>query len=242
MASRLLKPLDRRRAAEATDIAANSQYVRRRIQNTWGRDSRVIYPPVDIARIRQGERWADRLSGEEADLLTKLPADFILGASRFIPYKRLEVAITAGESVSQPVVLAGSGPEESRLRSLAAEAAVPVHFVLDPSDALLYALFQRAAVYVFPAIEDFGIMPVEAMACGTPVIASTDGGAGESVGVSAGGILLEQFDRHSLSTAIHDVQSIDRARLSERVGGFSVDRFQLETQEWVATSLRGVRA
>lgn len=236
LASRILKPLDRRRAAEATGIAANSDYVRRRISDTWGLDSRVIYPPVDTARIIQGAPWADRLDAADAELLASLPDDFVLGASRFIPYKRLDLAITAGESVSRPVVLAGSGPEEARLRAAATAAGVPVHVVLKPSDALLYALFEKASVYVFPAVEDFGIMPVEAMACGTPVIANAAGGAGESVGVCDGGVLLEHFDRDSLARAITEVSTIDGAALRERVGRFSSERFQSEIREWVASS------
>ncbi|RWZ46658.1 glycosyltransferase family 4 protein [Labedella phragmitis] len=237
IASTFLKPLDRRRAAEASEIAANSEYVRERIRDTWGLDARVIYPPVDTARIAHGAPWADRLDEDEAGLLASLPEGFVLGASRFIPYKRLELAIKAGESVGRPVVIAGSGPEEARLRDAAAQAEVPVHFVLKPSDALLFALYERASVYVFPAVEDFGIMPVEAMACGTPVIANTVGGAGESVGVCGGGVLLDAFDRQSLRTAIEAVQTIDRSALRERVGRFSAERFRSEIREWVTSSM-----
>ena len=236
-ASKLLKPLDRRRAAEATDLAANSEYVRQRIADTWQLDSRVIYPPVDTARIAAGAPWVDRLDAQDADVLASLPDDFILGASRFIPYKRLDVAIAAGEAVSRPVVLAGSGPEEARLRAVAEEAGVPVHFVLAPSDALLYALFEKASVFVFPPIEDFGIMPVEAMACGTPVIANSVGGAGESVGVCGGGVLLDTFDRQSLHDAITTVEAIDGEALRKRVDRFSSERFQQGIQEWVASMI-----
>lgn len=237
LVSGFLKPLDRRRATEATEVAANSEYIRARIWDTWRLESRVIYPPVDTARITRGAPWSDRLNEGEAKILASLPDGFILGASRFIPYKRLDLAISAGVAASKPVVLAGSGPEETQLRAAAAEASVPVHFVLNPSDALLYAIFEKASVFVFPAVEDFGIMPVEAMACGTPVIANAAGGAGESVGVCDGGILLEEFDHRSLREAVAAAGQIDRAALRTRVDRFSAERFRSEIHGWVSDAV-----
>ena len=94
-----------------------------------------------------------------------------------MPYKNLTRVIEAGEAVGLPVVLAGSGPEEPVLREVAARASTDVTFVPGPSDAMLFSLYQSATAFIFPAVEDFGIMPVEAMACGTPVIAYEVGGA-----------------------------------------------------------------
>ena len=90
-----------------------------------------------------------------------------------------------------PCVLAGSGPDEPRLRALAAEASVPVTFVPKPSDRLLYSLYRRCATYVFPAVEDFGLMPVEALAAGAPIVVGPVGGAREIVGDTKAGVIAE---------------------------------------------------
>lgn len=181
VAAEALKPLDRRRAQEAVAIAANSNFVRERIRRAWHRDAVVIYPPVDVELIQSVSDWSTKLSDEELSVVESLPECFILGASRFVPYKRLDWVIRAGEMNDVPVVIAGGGPEERHLRELAASVRIPVHFVIRPSNEMLYALYQKAWLYVFPALEDFGIMPVEAQAAGTPVLVLRDGGAAETV-------------------------------------------------------------
>jgi len=87
-ASALLKPLDRKRAQEAFRIAANSRFVRDRVNRTWKRDADVIYPPVDVASISGVQDWRDQLTDQQQELMAKLPEGYILGASRFVQYKR----------------------------------------------------------------------------------------------------------------------------------------------------------
>lgn len=185
----VLKPLDRRRSREATKIAANSEFVRDRIRRTWQCDAEVIYPPVDVEAIQSVQDWRDRLSSREQDLMSTLPSGFILGASRFVPYKRLDWVIRAACALRLPVVIAGSGPEEHSLRELASELEAAVSFVISPSSEMLYALYQQASVFVFPPVEDFGIMPVEAMAAGTPVVVANVGGAAESIRLTKFGVI-----------------------------------------------------
>lgn len=161
------KPLDKKRAHETTSFAANSEFTRERIRRAWDVDATVIYPPVDVERILAGGEWRDHVTREdELDVLEALPSNFLLGASRFVPYKRLDLVIEAGEATGLPVVIAGRGPEEASLRSRAASARIPVTFVISPSDELLFALYQTCAAYVFPAVEDFGIMPDRSDGCG----------------------------------------------------------------------------
>lgn len=176
-----LRSLDRRRAQESYEIAAISEFVRDRIKLSWNREARVIYPPVETTLIQSVPKWSDLLGDAERLVLDSLPREFVLGASRYIPYKRLDLVINIGEASGLPVVLAGSGPEESNLRRQARGATVPVQFVSRPSDKLLYALYEAATIFAFPAVEDFGIMPVEAMALGTPVIVRSIGGSSETV-------------------------------------------------------------
>ncbi len=230
---RALKPIDRMRAQEAYSIAANSEFVRRRVQDAWRRDAIVINPPVDVERIIAGRRWAERVSSEESAVLERLPAQFVLGASRFVSYKRLDLVIRAGEAAGLPVVLAGEGPLRETLEQLAAEASVPVHFVDGPSSPLLYALYEAAAVYVFPAIEDFGMMPVEAMAAGAPVIANAIGGARESVIDGVNGMLVDRFERDELAVAVDGALRLDRRSIPQTVQRFSVKRFQDRVRDWV---------
>ena len=232
LASPVIRPLDRARAAEARSIAANSQFVRARIQKTWEVEARVIYPPVDVTRINSVSDWRDRLEPHEKHLMESLPADYVLGASRFVPYKQLDAVIDVGDMVGLPVVLAGSGPDASRLRSLADKASVPVVILEQPSDALLFSLYQEAYVYIFPAIEDFGIMPVEAMACGTPVMVNSAGGAVESIRMCEGGVAMESCDPDSVREAFQRIGTIDRLGLPQRAEIFSRERFVAEVHSW----------
>ena len=110
------KLIDRRRARFPAAIAANSEFVRERIRSSWDRDATVIYPPVDVSRIASVSNWVDALSAEEYEILAKMPDEFLLGASRLVPYKRLDAVIRAGEEVDLPVVVVGSG---TRFRALA---------------------------------------------------------------------------------------------------------------------------
>ncbi|WNY33458.1 glycosyltransferase [Curtobacterium flaccumfaciens] len=172
------------------------------------------------------------LDDRERALLESLPAGFLLGASRFVPYKRLDVVIEAGRASARPVVLAGDGPDLERLRALAADSDVDVRIVVRPSDALLAALLQRAAVYVFPPVEDFGIMPVEAMALGTPVVVNAVGGACDSVEPGRSGVVLHDFAPSTIRSAVEAAAGLDGADCRARADTFSTTRFRREIGAW----------
>lgn len=220
----IFKRIDRRRAAEPTAIASNSEFVRERVQKAWGRDSEVIYPPVNVEAITRVDEWQAQLTDDERRQLDALPKTFVLGASRFIPYKRLDLVIKTGERAGLPVVIAGRGPDEQALREQAAAASVPVTVVYSPSDALLWALYQRASVFVFPAIEDFGIVPVEAQSLGTPVVTGPVGGQLETFIDGETGIVADSTDAADLASAVERALALDAfdgptvtARYSEAV-------------------------
>lgn len=226
-----LQAIDRARAQEATSIAAVSHYVRDRIQNAWLRDCEVIHPPVDVEYYSSSK--AALLTPAECDLLESLPDIFILGASRFVPYKRLDRAIAFGEANQIPVVLAGSGPQESTLRGLADCATVPVQFVIRPSKPLLRELYARAWAFIFPAVEDFGIMPLEANATGTPVIASTVGGTAESVSHGVSGILVETFSPPEMKAAADALESITLENCRKQTERFDRQVFHSSVKSWL---------
>lgn len=228
-----LRALDRRTAARATAVAANSRFVAQRVQRAWGVEATVINPPVDVSYISSGA-WRDQLTDRERRRLDALPRDFVLGVSRFIPYKRLDLVIAAGEALGMPVVIAGSGPLEGELRERGRTARVPVHLQVAPSDAMLFALMERAGLFVFPPVEDFGIVAVEAMAAGTPVIANRVGGASESIREGVGGALFDPRSRSDLVAAATRAVALPTEEVVRHAQQFDGPRFDENLTTWMA--------
>jgi len=230
----LFRRLDRLRAQEATAIASNSAFVRERIARAWERDATVIHPPVAVDRILSNEDWRTAVTDEaERRMLDQLPPVFVLGASRFIPYKGLDLVIRAAMRAGLPAVIAGSGPDEARLRATAVSAGVPVTFAISPSDALLYALMQRASAFVFPAVEDFGIAPVEAQATGTPVVTGPVGGQLETFTDGVSGVVAASTDPSDLATAISAAIALPAFDPGTRVASFSEAVFAAKIRKFV---------
>lgn len=152
------------RSANGVDrVAANSHFIARRIRKAYRRDATVIYPPVDV---------------EHLSLRTDKDA-FYLTASRLVPYKRIDLIVEAfSRTPERRLVVIGDGPEMAKIRALAGPNVTLLGY--QPFD-VLHDHLQRARAFVFAAEEDFGISPVEAQACGTPVIAYGKGGVRESV-------------------------------------------------------------
>jgi glycosyltransferase involved in cell wall biosynthesis len=149
-------------------FVAISQHIADRIRRVYGRDARVIHPPVDVARFTPAAR----------------PEDFYLVVSALVPYKRIDLAVAAASRLGRRLLVVGSGPEEARLR---AAAGPTVEFLGWRPDAEVAGLYARARAVLFPAVEDYGIVPLEAAAAGRPTIALARGGALETmIGLDAG--------------------------------------------------------
>ncbi|MBT2552819.1 glycosyltransferase [Arthrobacter sp. ISL-5] len=232
-ASQVFQALDRTRSKEPLSIAANSMFVAARIERCWNREAQVIYPPVDVSLIRSTEDWTSALGDGEEIQLAALPSEFVLGASRFVGYKKLDIAIRAAELVGLPAVIAGSGPDEAQLRERAASSSVPVTFIVHPSDHMLFALYQKCSVYVFPPIEDFGIMPVEAAAAGAPVVANRVGGTSETVWDGESGYLAAMDDDQDLRSAVERAMSLDRSKIAPTSSRFSTEKFRQNILDWI---------
>ena len=210
--------------------AAISRAVRDRIASFYSRPARVIHPPVDTDYFTPDQQG-------------RKEADFVLAVSRMTPYKRLDLAIRACSRLDYPLVIAGSGPEEGRLRSLAGELRARVEFVRSPDDVHLRELYRAARVLVFPGEDDFGIVPVEAQACGTPVVAYGRGGVLDTVVPGVTGVLVEAQQEDVLAEGILAAleKAMDPGECRQQAERFSKDRFRQEFQAWVgqAASLQG---
>jgi glycosyltransferase involved in cell wall biosynthesis len=170
-----LRRADRSAAQKPHLLVANSSEVSNRISRWWGRSSIVIPPPVAL--------------DEDPDL-TKNTAreDFFLLAGRLVPYKRTDIAIEAATRAGVPLVVAGDGRFRDRCETIAGPT---IRFLGVVSDGELHDLYRRCRALVFPGVEDFGIVPVEAMAHGAPVIGVNRGGLLDTVVEGSTGVLLE---------------------------------------------------
>ena len=228
----LLRRWDHRSSGWVNSFAAISTAVQARIERCYGRTSRVIHPPVDTEFYKPGE---------PGPIDPALPVGpFVLTCSRFIPYKRLDLAILAAERIGLPVVVAGRGPGESALRALADRVRVPVSFEVAPSDERLRDLYRAAAAFVFPALEDFGIVAVEAQACGTPVVALAEGGTADTVVDGVTGATVEVQDADSFAEGLQRALALDAGRAClANAEAFSVSRFGARVRAWVEDAEQG---
>jgi glycosyltransferase involved in cell wall biosynthesis len=158
-----LRRWDRRTSTRVDRFVAISRFVADRIRRVWNRAADVIYPPVDVARFAIADEGPD---------------DYDLVVSALVPYKRVDLAVAAASRMKRRLLVVGAGPEARRL---AAMAGPTVEFLGWRSDAEVAQLYARCRALLFPALDEFGIVPLEAMAAGRPVIAYAAGGAVETV-------------------------------------------------------------
>jgi glycosyltransferase involved in cell wall biosynthesis len=201
---------DVRTASRVTEFIAISRTVQQRVDRFYGRDSRIIYPPVDTKQYHP------------VDAAQK--GDYYLVLSRLLPYKRIDVAIEACNRLGLPLMVAGEGRDERRLRQLAGPT---VRFLGRVSDEEAAQLLARARALILAAEEDFGLTPVEAMAAGTPVIAYRGGGATETVVEGETGLFFDWQEPESLAEALRRYRPDDYApeRCVERARRFDAEHF-----------------
>jgi glycosyltransferase involved in cell wall biosynthesis len=195
-------------ARRVTAYIANSELTRRRIEEIYGREARVLHPPVDVARFRVGE-----------------PEDFLLVVSELVRHKRVEVALEAARLAVAPIQVVGTGPELPALRSRYGDVA---RFLGRVSDEELAELYSRCLAVVVPNVEEFGIVAVEAQASGRPVIALDRGGARETVIDGETGLLVSGGEPRDFAAAIREgTRAGFRPGAARRnAESFSVERFR----------------
>jgi glycosyltransferase involved in cell wall biosynthesis len=219
VASAMLRPVmawlarwDAATAPRVTRFAANSRYVAGRIARYYNRQAAVLHPPVDTDFFTPGPPLESR--GAQ-------PASrgFALVVSALVPYKRIDLAIGAASLAGWPLTIVGTGPDEARLRNLAGPT---VTFAGNVDAAALRELYRSAAALMLPGEEDFGIAPVEALACGCPVVALARGGATETVEHGVTGILVNNLTAAAFAEALGTVEGLPSTPATRRA---SAERF-----------------
>jgi glycosyltransferase involved in cell wall biosynthesis len=214
---------DIRSAAGVDGFIAISRYIARRIWKTYRRKSTVIYPPVDVEAFTPG--------GPRED--------FYVTASRMVPYKRIDLIVDAFAAMPQQrLVVIGDGPQAGRIRS---HAAANVEFLGQQPFEVLRDLLRRARAFVFAAEEDFGIAPLEAQACGTPVLAYGKGGVLETIrplgGPDPTGLFFPEQSVQSVVEAVQRFEQngheIDPEACRRNALRFSAKRFRRELREQI---------
>ncbi|MFC7528584.1 glycosyltransferase [Actinoplanes sp. GCM10030250] len=210
--------------------AANSREVQGRIKRFWKRDAVVINPPVEVGYF-----------GDAPAAQQHQSRDYLLGIGRWIPYKNFDVMIAIADAAGLPLVIAGSGPEEERLRRIAAGSRVKVTFEVRPERDRLRELYWGARALLFPAHEDFGMIPVEAQACGTPVIGLARGGLLETVLQDETGFLVDGLDPGPYADAVHRIGGLSPDRIRTHAAEFSTGRFAQRMTDWIDDVAGGPR-
>jgi len=217
------------RTANGVDcFIANSSFIARRIWKVYRREAEVVYPPVDVSTFT--------FCGQKED--------FYVTASRMVPYKKMDLIVEAfAKMPDKKLVVIGDGPDFAKVKAKATPNIEILGY--QPSDVLLNYM-QKAKAFVFAAEEDFGITPVEAQACGTPVIAFGKGGALETIigleNSNPTGVFFPQQTSDSIIEAIHRFEEnqsrIKLENCRENALRFSPDKFQARFLEVIEKSLR----
>lgn len=201
---------------------ANSSYISKRIQKVYRRDAKVIYPPVEIDYYALDEHST---------------RDYYFTASRMVSYKKIDLIVATFAKNGKKLIVAGSGPELSKIK---ASSKSNIIFIGHVTDDELKKYLQNAKAFVFAAEEDFGITPVEAQACGTPVIAFGKGGSLETVIDKKTGVLFYEQSSESMQEAINIFETLrfDYSEIRQHSLKFSTKRFKEEIKQYILDCIK----
>ncbi len=202
-------------------FVADSLFVQERIKKTYNRESRVIYPPVQTQKFT----------------LCQEKDDFYLTASRLVPYKKTKLIVEAfNEMPEKKLFVIGDGEEYEAIKNIAKENIILLGY-RDKETMIEY--MQRAKAFLYAAIEDFGIVPIEALACGTPVIALGIGGTAETVQEGVNGIHFHEQTKESIIEAIERFESMqwNHKKISDSASFYNEERFKDEMKNFISEKL-----
>ena len=243
-----MRKWDFKAAQRPHHIIANSSYIKGQVKQYYGRDAQVINPPVDIDRFkilnkpaphqnlsgavsnRIAERQVLGAGSSSATLENKfsggpVPRNGFLAAGRQTPYKRIDLAVAACTKLNIPLTVIGNGPEHKKLKKIAGRS---VTFLKGLTDEDIVKHFQSVNAFIFPGVDDFGIVAVEALAAGTPVIAYKDGGALDYIRPGQNGIFFDTQDVDSLAKTLSSFNpaQFDSGKVRQSALPFSPQEFQ----------------
>ncbi len=220
---------------------SNSEYVRERIKSAYGRQAEVIYPPLDsFFSPQENLKLLETNSPEPAPGgdLSRWPGDslesYYLVVSAFVPYKKVDLVIKAFNSLDRKLYIVGKGPMEEEYRRI--RKSDKISFLGGIPDPALRDIYSGAKALIFPTEEDFGIVPLEAQACGTPVIAYAKGGALESV---KSGVFFSEQTPESIRNAVSEFESKvwNRKVIPGLVESFKKEHFKQAIEKFVNKTL-----
>jgi glycosyltransferase involved in cell wall biosynthesis len=221
-----LKRWDRRAAKRPDYLIANSTYTQANIKRYYRRDSTVIFPPVEVDRFKSAA--------------APPPRHGFVVAGRQTPYKRFDLAIRACDQLGVPLIVIGDGPDHRRLERLANKLpGRGTTFLTNVSDHDIVEHFQTALGFIMPSMDDFGIVAVEAMAAGTPVIAYSKGGSVDYVQPGKTGLFFERQTVRSLSSKLEvaAAKTWDHKAIADAAQQFSVANFVKNMQDYIKRAL-----
>lgn len=209
---------DRLSADRVDKFIANSHNVARRIRKHYRRDSKVIYPPVRTHMFTPGDK--------------KPKEEYYLAVSRLVSYKRIDLLVEAFTVLGLPLKIIGDG---SQMKELKKNASSNIQFLGRLEDNKVLEYMQGARAFLFPGEEDFGITPIEAQACGVPVIAYGRGGALETVVDGKTGLFFKEQKAEALVEAVKNFEQMqfDRKVIAEHAQKFSEERFRTELKNYI---------
>lgn len=210
-------------------LIANSKYIAKRIQKVYRRQAKVIYPPVDTSKFQPSDK----------------KSDYYVTSSRFVPYKKIDLIAEAFSSMGKKLVIIGDGPDKEKIKKKSSKV---IEFAGYLPDQEMQSVIANARAYVFAACEDFGIAPVEAQACGIPVIAYGVGGASESIrGILPNntvnpsfhtGVFFQEQTVSSIVNSVSCFESQESSFLKDTIianaNRFSKHQFELEISSYVS--------
>ena len=231
VASSILNRLQKWDAATADRVdcfLANSRNVQQRIAHCYGRDSQVVYPPVEVNRFA----ISDKNQG------------YYLILSALVPYKRFDLAVQAFNHNGKHLIIAGGGSDYKYLKAM---AGLNIEFIIYPDNQTVEQLYMDCRALIFPGEEDFGIVPLEAQACGKPVIAYAKGGALETVigvntnNASATGVFFEEQTVPALQEAIEHFEDIEDQikpeNCRQNAERFDVSRYKRQMAQCIESAM-----
>ncbi len=212
-----LRSWDIQSSMRVDHFVANSKFVAARIKKFYGREATVIPPPVDLSFYKLHEK----------------KENFYLAASRLVAYKKIDLIVDAfNQMPDKKLVVIGDGPEWKKIKKMAHRN---IEILGYQPNSILRDYIQRAKGFVFAALEDFGIIPVEAMGCGTPIIAFGKGGIRETVIDQETGLFFNSQTPAAIREAVENFErlSFDPTICRKRAEEFSLERFNRQYQEFV---------